>query len=146
GAALLEAGQPGGPPGRTGDVAWGRVIHEGHEGPRSKDHRQNKAVDGESSMRRVLPFFLLVSLVSFVDESAAADPCQSGLKPGQKPGPYSAFVATGPERGQLHCYICEAEDRPVVIVFARSLTDPLGKLAHELDKALTTHKKTQLRG
>jgi hypothetical protein len=85
---------------------------------------------------------LCVSVVSL----SAGEPCQSGLKPGQQPKPYAALVATGPQRGQLHCYICEAEDRPVVIVFARTLSEPLGKLAQKLDKALQTHKDAQLRG
>jgi hypothetical protein len=68
------------------------------------------------------------------------------LPQGKKPGPYSAVVLTGPERGQSYCYICETADRPAVIVFARTLTDPLGKLVHKLDKALAEHKKAELRG
>jgi len=77
---------------------------------------------------------------------SAADPCKSGLPEGKKPGPYSAVVLTGPERGQSYCYICETADRPAVIVFARTLTDPLGKLVHKIDKALAEHKKAELRG
>jgi hypothetical protein len=72
-------------------------------------------------------------------------PCVSGLKVGQRPGPYSAFVATGELRGQSHCFICETADRPAVIVFARSLSDPLGKLATQLDSALAEHKRAELR-
>jgi hypothetical protein len=75
----------------------------------------------------------------------AADPCRSGLKPEQRPGPYSSLVAVGPQRGQSHCFICETADRPAVIVFARSLSDPLGKLVKGIDAAVTTHKKTDLR-
>jgi hypothetical protein len=55
-------------------------------------------------------------------------------------------VAVGRERGQQHCYICEAADRPVVIVFARSLGDPLGKLVGQIDKALAEYKTAELRG
>jgi hypothetical protein len=77
---------------------------------------------------------------------AAAEPCKSGIPPGQRPGPYTALVSVGPERGQLHCYICEAGDRPVVIVFARTLTDPLGKLVHGIDQALARHKAADLHG
>src|SRR5262249_59434541 len=36
--------------------------------------------------------------------------------------------------------------RPAVIVFARSLSDPLGKLAAKLDKAVADNKKAELRG
>ncbi len=76
----------------------------------------------------------------------AADPCRSGPEVGKRPGPYSAVVATGPHRGESYCYICETADRPAVIVFARSLSDPLGKLVRRLDKALADHKKADLRG
>src|SRR5437764_9695430 len=86
-------------------------------------------------------------LVFFFCAMASADePCKSGLQPAQRPGPYSSLVAVGPQRGQQHCYICEAADRPVVIVFARSLSDPLGKLVSRIDKSLTEHKTAELRG
>jgi hypothetical protein len=74
-----------------------------------------------------------------------AEPCDSGPKPGQRPGPYSALVSVGKDRGQLHCFICETEDRPAVIVFARKLSDPLGKLARGVDRALADHKDAGLR-
>src|SRR5262249_47014253 len=69
----------------------------------------------------------------------------SGLQPGQRPGPYTFVLSTGPPRGKLHCYICETEDRPAVIIFARTLSDPLGKLVAEIDKAVGQHKKADLR-
>jgi hypothetical protein len=74
-----------------------------------------------------------------------AEPPLSGLKPGQRPGPYSSLVSVGPQRGQSYCFICETADRPAVIVFARKFSDPLGKLARSLDKALVDHKGTELR-
>jgi hypothetical protein len=73
------------------------------------------------------------------------DPCVSGLKPGQRPGPYSSLVSTGPNRGKLHCFICETAERPAVVVFARSFSDPLGKVVRGLDKALADHKAADLR-
>jgi hypothetical protein len=54
-------------------------------------------------------------------------------------------VSVGPQRGQSHCFICEAGERPIVIVFARGLSDPLGKLLRGVDKALADHKKADLR-
>ena len=75
----------------------------------------------------------------------AAEPAVSGLKPGQRPGPYSSLVSVGEARGTSHCFICETADRPAVIVLARRLSDPLGKLARGLDKALLDHKDAQLR-
>src|SRR5262245_26001532 len=76
----------------------------------------------------------------------AADPCRSGPQPGQRPGPYACVQSTGPQRGQSHCYVCETADKPAVIVFARNLTDPLGKLAAKLDAAVAEHKAADLRG
>jgi hypothetical protein len=84
-------------------------------------------------------------LLAALTAAAAQTPLRSGLPVGQRPGPYAALVCTGPQRGQLHCFICETEDRPAVIVFARSLSDPLGKLAHRIDRALAEHKASDLR-
>jgi hypothetical protein len=77
--------------------------------------------------------------------AAADEPCKSGLQPAQRPGPYSSLVSVGPQRGQQHCYVCEAADRPIVIVFARNLSDPLGKLAHCIDEAVAQNKGSELR-
>jgi hypothetical protein len=81
-----------------------------------------------------------------INSTAGADePCKSGLREKQRPGPYTALVSVGPQRGQQHCFICESGDRPVVIIFARQLSEPLGKLVGKLDKALTDHKVAELR-
>ena len=76
---------------------------------------------------------------------AAADPCKSGPQPNQRPGPYSALVCVGKERGTQHCYICESKDRPVIIVFARNPSDALGKLVKKLDDAVKEQKAVELR-
>jgi hypothetical protein len=75
----------------------------------------------------------------------ASDPCKSGLQPGQRPGPYSSVIATGPSRGQSMCFICETADKPAIIVFARQTSDPVGKLVQGIDKALTDYKSADLR-
>jgi hypothetical protein len=101
-------------------------------------------------MTRLASILLFLSLLCvlwvFVVSSPAAEPCRSGLQPGQRPGPYAAVICTGPERGRSHCYVCETGDRPVVIIFARTLSGPLGKLAQQLDRALGQYKAAQLRG
>jgi hypothetical protein len=68
---------------------------------------------------------------------SAADPCVSGTPVGKRPGPYSFLVATGPQRGQLTCYICEQHEnnKPAAVVFARTLSAPLGKLLGKLEEA-----------
>jgi hypothetical protein len=87
----------------------------------------------------------LCLFVSFVEVAPGAEPCVSGLSPGQRPGPYTFVMSTGPQRGQLHCYICETADKPAVDIFARNLSDPLGKLLRGVDKALVDHKTAELR-
>ena len=72
----------------------------------------------------------------------AADPCVSGVPVGKRPGPYSFLVATGPQRGQPTCFICEQADKPAAVVFARSLSDPLGKLLAKLDAEAAARKET----
>jgi hypothetical protein len=87
---------------------------------------------------------LLASWVIGAATSAAEGPCISGPKAGQRPGPYSFVMCTGEQRGKSHCFICETEDRPAVIIFARSLSEPLGKLAAGLDRTLAEYKKNEL--
>ena len=83
----------------------------------------------------VLPFLTLLPA-----PAPAADPCVSGVPVGKRPGPYSFLVATGPQRGQQTCYICEQADKPTAVVFARTLTDPLGRLLAKLDAEAAAHK------
>jgi len=89
---------------------------------------------------------VMALLVAFGLPVRAADPCRSGLEPGKRPGPYAFLVSVGPQRGKSHCFICETEDRPAVIVFARTMNEPLGKLLRGLDKALVDHRSADLRG
>lgn len=66
----------------------------------------------------------------------------SGTPVGKRPGPYSFLVATGPQRGQQTCYICEQHEgnKPAAVVFARSTSDSLGKLLAKLDAAAIAEK------
>ena len=71
---------------------------------------------------------------------AADSPCVSGTPVGQRPGPYSFLVATGPQRGQSFCYICDTGERPAAVVFARRLSEPLGKLLLKFDASAAQPK------
>src|SRR5438105_5781014 len=84
---------------------------------------------------------LLLSLSLPLSLARAGDPCVSGVPVGKRPGPYSFLVATGPQRGQPTCYICEQLDKPTAVVFARSLSRPLGRLMAELDAEAVAHKE-----
>jgi hypothetical protein len=91
---------------------------------------------------RTLSIFLLLTCTTL---TRADEPCKSGLHENQRPGPYTSLISVGPQRGQQHCFICESAARPLVIVFARDLSAPLGKLTAKLDKALIAYKGTELR-
>lgn len=105
---------------------------------------ENRMMAGTQVSRRV---GVLAGLLGFALTGmlAAAEPCHSGLEPGQRPGPYAAVMSTGDKRGQSFCYICDTADRPAVVVFARTLSEPLAKLVGQIDKALTEHQKAGLR-
>jgi hypothetical protein len=77
--------------------------------------------------------------------ASAQNPISSGPKIGARPGPYTFWISTGASRGQETCFICETADKPAVIVFARSPSDRLGKLAGKLDQAVAQHKAADLR-
>jgi hypothetical protein len=75
----------------------------------------------------------------------AKDPVVSGPQIGERPGPYSFLIASGPERGQQTCYVCETADKPGIIVFARSVSDPLGRLLAACDDAVARRPKDAMR-
>jgi hypothetical protein len=77
--------------------------------------------------------------------SRATDPCISGPQSGQKIGPYSFLVATGPQRGQQTCYVCETGEKPAVVVFSRKLSKPLGKLVVKCNDWVTAQPKDAAR-
>ena len=87
---------------------------------------------------------LLLSLSLPLSLARAGDPCVSGVPVGKRPGPYSFLVATGTQRGQQTCYICEQHEggKPAAVVFARTLSDPLGKLLAGLESAGAAKKDT----
>ena len=88
---------------------------------------------------------LLVACAVDPWSAGAGDPCVSGPQVGQRPGPYSFLVATGPERGQPTCYVCETAEKPAVIVFARSVSDPLARLLAACDEAVAARPKDAMR-
>ena len=89
-------------------------------------------------------FAVLVPAVGPIG-ATGADPVTSGPQPGERPGPYSFLVASGPERGQQTCYVCETAEKPGVIVFARSVSDPLGRLLAACDTAIARRPKDEMR-
>ena len=52
----------------------------------------------------------------------------------KKVPPYTMLVASGPERGKLHCYVCEQSEKEGVIVFTKKMSDGLSKVALVIEK------------
>lgn len=75
-----------------------------------------------------------------------AAPPASGPAVGEKPAPYSFVVCTGAQRGKLHCFVCEAADKPFIIFFARQATAELGSLARRCEDSAREAKGTDGRG
>jgi hypothetical protein len=84
---------------------------------------------------------LALTSAAFDSVARAKDPCVSGLQIGQRPGPFSFLVASGPQRGQLTCYVCETAEKPGIIVFTRSLSDPLARLVGACDQTISARPK-----
>jgi hypothetical protein len=84
-------------------------------------------------------------LATLAASASGKDQVVSGPQVGQRPGPYSFLVATGPERGQPTCYVCETAEKPGVIVFARSLSDPLAQILTACDSAIASRPKDAMR-
>ena len=76
---------------------------------------------------------------------AVGEPCVSGVPVGQRPGPYSFLIATGPDRGKQECYVCAQADKPTVVVFGRALSDSTGKLLAALDAEASSRKDSRLK-
>ena len=94
---------------------------------------------------RMKSTFLLLGLVLVASSISGAEPCVSGPQTGQRPGPYSFLVASGPQRGQQTCYVCETAEKPGVIVFARALSEPLTKILVKCDDAVIAQPKDAMK-
>ena len=87
----------------------------------------------------------MIALVLTLAALAAGEPCVSGVPVGQRPGPYSFLIATGPDRGKQECYVCGQADKPTVVVFGRALSPATGKLLAALDAEAIARKDARLK-
>lgn len=91
-----------------------------------------------TNTNRTMRILLCLSLtLTLTHALRGEDPCVSGVPVGKRPGPYSFLVATGKERGQQTCYICEQHEgnKPAAVVFARSTSDKVARLLTRLEAA-----------
>jgi hypothetical protein len=65
-----------------------------------------------------------------------ADDLKSGPQPGQNiPGPFNPLHASGPDEGKKLCLVWKNGANPVVMIFAREVSDPLTSLVKKIDEA-----------
>jgi hypothetical protein len=88
---------------------------------------------------------LVAAASSLATPALAKDPCVSGPATGHKISPYSFLVASGPQRGQPTCFVCETAEKPGVVVFSRSLSEPLAKLMAACDDAVGSRPNDAMR-
>jgi hypothetical protein len=74
-----------------------------------------------------------------------AEPVKSGLQPGEKITTiFEPVNINGEHAGEPYCLICENGLSPVVMIFARSTSEPLVKLLGKLEEACLKHKDQEL--
>ncbi len=83
---------------------------------------------------------LLVAVVAF-----AAEPVKSGPQVGDKmPGPFEPFNITGANAGEECCLFCKFGNDPVIMIFAREMSEPLTALLKKVDELNAKYKKQDL--
>jgi len=86
-----------------------------------------------------------LALALVVSAAVANDVRQSGPKVGEElPATFVPLNVTGPDAGKTTCIFCEYEERPVAMVFAREVSEPLTRLIKRLDSATAQHKPSGL--
>ena len=80
---------------------------------------------------------------------ATAEELQSGIPPGEVVSPLEAVKCGGAKNdgvklGERLCYVCKYDVRPVVAVFARGSSKPLGEFIKQIDMAVAKHEKEKL--
>jgi hypothetical protein len=95
--------------------------------------------------RTRLMFALVLGWVPFVGGALGAEPCKSGLQPGDKIATiFEPLNVTGEHAGEPYCLICENGLAPVAMLFARELNEPLLKLLVKLDAATANNRREQM--
>ena len=79
-----------------------------------------------------------------VGAAYAADALESGLPVGESVPAFNVRDITGPAKGTTLCYRCKFQDRPVVTVFTRELTDNVKDLVKKVDAKVGENKDKKM--
>jgi hypothetical protein len=78
-------------------------------------------------------------------ELKAAEPLKSGLQVGENiTAIFEPLNVNGEHAGELHCLVCENGLSPVVMIFARKVSDPLVKLIAKIDAATAQNRRQEM--
>ncbi len=96
--------------------------------------------------RWVIGYWSLVVLAALAPAIvlAASGELKSGPQVGEKALPFTSNQVTGENRGRQYCYICEMGDRPAVLVIARHMDEPTGRLLRDLRDSMRQHRQQKL--
>ena len=84
-------------------------------------------------------------LFGFSTLTLAAEPVKSGPQVGDKvPGPFEPFNVTGANADEECCLFCKFGNDPVVMIFAREMSEPLTALMKKVDELNAKYKKQDL--
>ncbi|MCC6418832.1 MAG: hypothetical protein IT429_11405 [Gemmataceae bacterium] len=88
---------------------------------------------------------LLLGGLGAAGEPARRGAVKSSLQPGEMiPSAFHPLNVTGEHAGKEHCLVCENGLNPVVMVFARNVSEPLARLLVRLDTTADRHRKQSL--
>src|SRR5688572_26634353 len=96
-------------------------------------------------MHRCGLMIVVLVCIALAGVGQGAEPCKSGLQPGDKITTiFEPVNVTGEHAGEPYCLICENGLAPVAMLFARELDEPLLKLISKLDAATEQNRKQQM--
>ncbi|MCI0463166.1 MAG: hypothetical protein L0Z62_39980 [Gemmataceae bacterium] len=96
-------------------------------------------------MPRTRPVTALCGLLLLSATLTADGPFRSGLQPEERiPSAFHPLNVTGEHAGKEHCLVCENGLNPVVMIFAREVSEPLTRLLARVDAATVKHRDKEL--
>jgi hypothetical protein len=91
------------------------------------------------------PLLIVLLLGSLANSLTAGEPVRSSLQVGEKIfATFEPLNVTGPHAGEPYCLVCENGLNPVVMIFAREVSEPLERLLGRLDAATDKHRAAQM--
>jgi hypothetical protein len=96
-----------------------------------------------SKLRIAASSFALLALLA--GAVVASEKLASGPQPGEEvPGPFHPLNITGEKAGEKNCLYCQNGSNPVVMIFAREVSKPLGDLVKKVDAETVKNSKAKM--